>query len=240
MENLVTRSKYVPETISILVDFSDVLPAGQTIQGTPLISIALETGNDPTPASILYLGVSVHNGTVVEQRFRLGVPGVIYELVWQVVSNSGEVFAKTTYLAIVPNAGNASPDHQYIFLTSFLYPLQDQEYFAVSFQANNGSWIVGQTFMQDVAQVLFTVNNGDFYLGQLFYTTLPDQFNVAFTVNNGTFLVGQLFYTTPPDQFKVAFAVGNGTFLEGQVFYTTPADAFQIFFTPLNGEFTHA
>ena len=58
MENLVTRSKYVSETISIIVDFADVLPAGQTIQGTPVISVALDTGDDPTPANILYLVVS--------------------------------------------------------------------------------------------------------------------------------------------------------------------------------------
>lgn len=237
MENFVTRSKYVSETISIIVDFADVLPAGQTIQGTPTVNVALDTGDDPTPASILYLGVSVTNGTVVEQRFRLGVPGVIYEITWQVVSTSNEVFEKTTYLAILPNIGSVAPNHQYLFLTSELYPLQVQDTFSVSYQVLNGAWNIGQTWQTEKFQVSFSALNGLFTPGQIFYTSTPDQFKVLFAVNNGIFMVGQLFYSSTPDQFKVDFAPLNGTLVEGQVFYTSPAEKFQVFFQPLNGTF---
>ena len=237
MENFVTRSKYVSETISIIVDFADVLPVGQTIQGTPTVSIALDTGDDPTPANILYLGISVTNGTIVEQRFRLGIPGVIYEITWQIISTSNEVFEKTTYLAILPNIGSVAPNHQYLFLTSELYPLQVQDAFSVSYQVLNGIWYIGQTWQTEKFQVSFSALNGLFTPGQVFYTSTPDQFKVLFAVNNGTFMVGQLFYSSTPDQFKVDFAPLNGTLVEGQVFYTSPAEKFQVFFQPLNGTF---
>lgn len=238
MENFVTRSKYVSETISIIVDFADVLPAGQTIQGTPVINVALDTGDDPTPASILYLGVSVTNGTIVEQRFRLGVPGVIYEITWQVISTSNEVFEKTTYLAILPNIGSVAPNHQYLFLTSELYPLQAQDFFSISFSSQNGTFTIGQTWETEEFQVSFFPQNGLLTPGQVFYTSTPDQFQVSFSVNNGTFTVGQLFYTSTPDQFQVSFAPLNGTFTEGQVFYTNPAETFAVSFQPTDGTFT--
>lgn len=238
MESFVTRSKYVSETISIFVDFADMLPAGQTIQGTPVISIALDTGYDPTPANILYLGVSVTNGTIVEQRFRLGVPGVIYEITWQVVSTSNEVFEKTTYLAILPNIGSVAPNHQYLFLTSELYPLQAQDSFSISFISQSGTFTIGQTWETDEFQVSFFPQNGLFTPGQIFYTSTPDQFQVSFSVNNGTFTIGQLFYTSTPDQFQVSFAPLNGTFTPGQVFYTNPAETFSVSFQPTDGTFT--
>lgn len=220
------------------MDFADVLPAGQTIQGTPAVSIALETGDDPTPANILYLGVSVTNGTVVEQRFRLGVPGVIYEITWQVVSTSNEVFEKTTYLAILPNIGSVAPNHQYLFLTSELYPLQAQDAFSISFISQSGTFTIGQTWETDEFQVSFFPQNGLLTPEQIFYTSTPDQFQVSFSVNNGTFTVGQLFYTSTPDQFQVSFAPLNGTFTPGQVFYTNPAETFSVSFQPTDGTFT--
>lgn len=238
MENFVTRSKYVSETISVIVDFADVLSAGQTIQGTPVVSVALDTGYDPTPANILYLGISVTNGTVVEQRFRLGVPGVIYELTWQIVSTSSEVFEKTTYLAILPNIGSVAPNHQYLFLTSDLYPLQAQDSLSVSFVSQNGTFTIGQTWETDVFQVSFLPQDGLFTLGQIFYVSTPDQFQVSFSVGNGTFTIGQLFYTSTPDQFQISFAPLNGTFTEGQVFYTSPAETFSVSFQPTDGTFT--
>lgn len=238
MENFVTRSKYVSETISIIVDFADVLPAGQTIQGTPTVSIALETGDDPTPANILYLGVSVTNGTIVEQRFRLGIPGVIYEITWRIVSTSNEVFEKTTYLAILPTIGSVAPDHQYLFLTSEIYPFQLQDSFSISFAPQNGIWYIGQTFVNEAIAVSFSPQNGTFTSGQLFYTSPPEQFTFSFAVEPGTFTVGQLFYTSPGDQFSVSFAPLNGTMTPGQVFYTEPAEAFSVSFSPQNGTFT--
>lgn len=240
MENFVTRSKYVSETISILVDFADVLYAGQTIQGTPTVSIALETGDDPAPANILYLGVSVRNGTVVEQRFRLGVPGVIYEITWEISTGGGEAFERTTYLAILPNVGSAAPNHQYLFLTSQLYPLQAQDSLGVSFAPQNGSWYIAQTWVQDYLQVSFAPLSGTFTPGQIFYTTVAESIKVSFSVADGTFTLGQVFYTSIPEQLKVSFAPLDGTITVGQIFYTTKSDEVQVSFLPLSGTFVHA
>ncbi|HEY9663702.1 MAG TPA: hypothetical protein V6C65_35080 [Allocoleopsis sp.] len=237
MENFVTRSKYVSETISIFVDFADTLPAGQTIQGAPVVSVALDTGDDPTPASILYLGVSVTNGTIVEQRFRLGVPGVIYEITWQIISTSNEVFEKTTYLAILPNIGSVAPNHQYLFLTSDLYPLQAQDSFQSSFQALSGQFWLNPTDLEKF-KTYIQLSDGSFWLAQLFYTNPVEQFQAIFTPQDGLWTpVGSQSYTCPAEKFQASFAPLAGTFVEAQVFYTTKTDEFKAFFTPLNGTF---
>lgn len=219
------------------MDFADVLPAGQTIQGTPAVNVALDTGDDPTPASILYLGVSVTNGTIVEQRFRLGVPGVIYEITWQVVSTSNEVFEKTTYLAILPNIGSVAPNHQYLFLTSDLYPLQAQDSFQSFFQALSGQFWLNPTDLESFKTYIQPFD-GSFWLAQLFYTNPVEQFQVAFLPQDGLWTpVGSQSYICPAEEFQASLAPLAGTFVEAQVFYTTKTDEFKAFFTPLNGTF---
>lgn len=126
MENLVTRSKYVPEVISIFMDFADILPTGTVIQGTPTVTVSLETGEDPTPADILFLGVSVHNGTLVEQRVRQGVPGVIYVITF-LVFNGTEYFSKNTYLGILPQTAAVTPEYLIFYLTTTPYPYEFTE-----------------------------------------------------------------------------------------------------------------
>lgn len=238
MEFLVYRSKYVAETITIPIDFYDLLPVGNVIVGTPTITVSVFSGEDTNPSNLLYLGVSVQNNTVVWQRFRLGLPGVIYFITYLVYDGT-HYYEKGTYLAILPDVGNAVPSYLTYWFTSDLYPLQAQDSFKVTFSPKNGTWYVGQTWAQDTFKVNFSPQNGTFSSSQVFYTTKPEQFKVFFSIGNGTFVIGQLFYTTKPEQFKVSLAPLNGTFVQGQVFYTTRAETFKVSFSVLNGTFTH-
>lgn len=120
MYNLVSISKYKDETISIIQDFSDVLKSGEVVS-TATFYITVLTGVDTNPTNILYQ-TYIPTGTRVDQKFRLGVPGVIYEVVFQVLGTLGSVVEKTTSLAILPTAGNAIPQFTFIYLTSYIYP----------------------------------------------------------------------------------------------------------------------
>ena len=109
MLHVVEGSKYEAETVSIILSFAEDLPAGDSILGTPTITVSLLTGTDTNPSNMLYGVVSIHNGTDVEQRFRLGIPGNIYYILYQVVTTNGLRFEKDCYLAIIPVEGNAVP-----------------------------------------------------------------------------------------------------------------------------------
>lgn len=120
MYNVITTAKYQNETISVVLDFSDLLKRGETVSTCTFIVTVL-TGTDPSPSAILYQ-TYVPTGTKVDQKFRLGVPGVIYEITWQVVGSLGTTVEKTTPLAILPTDGTAFPVITFIYLTSFQYP----------------------------------------------------------------------------------------------------------------------
>lgn len=116
-------SKFVSETISIVQDFSDMFVGVEVIVGTPTITITLLTGIDLTPNNLLYGGISTTNSTV-EQRFRLGVPGCIYSIVYTVVTSFPHTYEKETFLAVLPMAGNATPQFTAILETSCFYPYE--------------------------------------------------------------------------------------------------------------------
>ena len=136
-------SKFTAETISILQDFSTEL-GSNTIVGAPTILISLLTGIDPTPYSILYGTIQIHNGTVVEQRIREGVPGCIYSIVYSLLSSDGEVYTKETFLAILPLAGNAEPVFKVVYLTTPPYPIDVIESITDTALGINGNSVTPQ------------------------------------------------------------------------------------------------
>lgn len=236
MEFFITRSKYVSETISLAIDFSDVLPAGGIISGVPTVTVSVFSGIDPTPADILYLGVSVV-GSVVSQRVRLGIPGVIYQLTFTVAS-SALFFVKETVLAILPQDGSAIPTSLGLFLTSDLYPLQTNEEFSASFSTADGSMWFNPT-TQEMMQSSFSTMDGSFVLAQLFLSMPEEAMQSSFSAKDGVWIpANSVTYTTQPESFSASFAPLTGTFIVGQVFYTTPAESFKTSFAPLNGTFS--
>ncbi len=121
MLNLINNAKRVAETISIVVSFSDLLPSSETISGTPLIIVSPYTGTDPSPSNILYQ-LPIVNGAVVDQKFRLGISGVVYEILYSITTNVGTTYEKSVYLAILPEAGEAIPSFLPFWETTDLYP----------------------------------------------------------------------------------------------------------------------
>lgn len=140
MFNLIQGSKYVAETISLIISFADLMSSGDTISGTPVISVDVATGTDPNPSNILYSTTSVTHGTTVEQRFRLGIPGVIYHIVYSIQTVAGDTFEKETYLAILPDEDNAVPNWLPLWKLTQLYPyVYGPEYLQGRTTASSGS-----------------------------------------------------------------------------------------------------
>jgi hypothetical protein len=117
-------SKFVVETISIVEDFSEELLGGDLITGTPTITVTLLTGIDPSPSLILYGGVSILGGKVVEQRFRQGIPGCIYTIVYTAQTVQGFEYLRERVLAVLPLEGNATPKSTSLYESSCFYPYE--------------------------------------------------------------------------------------------------------------------
>lgn len=224
MENFVNRSKYVSETISIIASFADVLAPFETIQGYPGITITVDSGEDPNPAAMLYLGVSVHNGVTVEQRFKLGVPGTIYEITFQVVSNLLHTFEKTVYLAILPNVQVTPPENIFIYLTSTLYPIvAEDSYLGINPQIVRGLFMPKETenYQCPNPQVI----SGTLVNEIIRYTQPSDNYSgISPLTVSGTLINEIIRYTQPSDNYKAAVATLSGSLVLVIIRYSQPSD----------------
>lgn len=124
MHTFTQASKYVPETVSIVLSFADLLESGEQISGIPVVVVTTESGIDPNPNNLLYQGCTVSNGNTIEQRFRLGLSGVIYTLNFTIQTTLGNTLEKDCNLAILPSDGTAIPNWLTLLETTQLYPIQ--------------------------------------------------------------------------------------------------------------------
>lgn len=198
MENIVTRSKFVNETISIVFDFSDQLRPGETISSCTIV-VALFTGIDSDPSDILYQ-IPLIVGNTVDQKFKLGVPGCIYEISFLVIGSLGTRGNKTTELAILPQSGIAIPSFTIIYETSCLYPYE----------------------------FLDTLTSGvQIVTGSLGYIGLPDPLTSYIALDNCSVVGNLVTYTSGPDSLTSTPLWFLGTVGGAVVSYQVPAENLQ-------------
>lgn len=122
----ISQSKTVNETISLTADFGDDLASGETITDFSVTNVVF-SGTDSNPSYMLYQVPELKKGYVVDQRFRLGVPGVVYEATFSVTTSAGQLLERVTRLAVLPNIGDAIPVFSPVYLSSRPYPLNVTE-----------------------------------------------------------------------------------------------------------------
>lgn len=100
MTNIVIfDEKAVSEVIPLVVDFSDRLQAGESINGVA-VSVSVFSGTDATPSAILS-GAATYSGTQVTQKVTGGVAGVIYNIFFLVTGTNSHNYGKVGRLAVV-------------------------------------------------------------------------------------------------------------------------------------------
>lgn len=231
MENIITASKYVPETISIIVSFADLLLPGDTISGVPTISVSVSSGIDPSPSQLLYQGPSVTRGNTVEQRIRLGVAGVIYEILFSIQTIAGDTWEKSTLLAVLAGEGTPIPTYLPLTLTTQLYPLDVVDYYKGSISLISGALIqvvipytaLPDSYKSAIAFVAGTLTGPI----QLPYTAQPDAYKASVAFVSGTLVSIQKQYTARVDQYKASVAFISGALTVIVVPYSTPSDQYK-------------
>lgn len=214
MENFISGSKYVPETVSIIVSFSDILPTGDTITGLPSITISVVSGVDPSPSTLLYMASIVRDGQTVEQRFRLGLPGVIYSINFTVLTTLGNRLAKECYLAILPNEGITIPEWLPLWESTQLYPV---EHPTESLQGN--AVALSGTLIQVIINYAYGPESlqasSAFASGTLIVVVIPYSYSFEAIQGNSSFTSGTLVVVVISYSYSHEDIKGNAAFLSG-------------------------
>lgn len=103
MNQLTFPAKAVGETQPYVVNFSDRLQFGESINGAA-VAISVFSGTDPTPNSLLS-GVATYDSSGnVTQVLTGGVIGVVYNVVYTVTGTNSHNYVKVGQLAVLSNS----------------------------------------------------------------------------------------------------------------------------------------
>lgn len=118
--SLTFPSKLVGERVTLTFPFQDELGWGETVISA-VVFAEVSSGADLDPELLIYQAPTFIDGINVKQRVRLGVPGVLYQIVCRIVGSLGTTAEKSGYLAILPGVGG-TPLLNATYFTSFIYP----------------------------------------------------------------------------------------------------------------------
>jgi hypothetical protein len=240
MFNIVQGSKYKAETISIIMSFADVLASGDSITGTPQITITVYTGIDFNPSILLYQGPTVTNGNTVEQRIRLGIPGVIYHILFTIQTVHGDTFDKESYLAILPEDNVAVPLWLPLWESTTLYPYQLEDSLTGTTEVISGD--LRQTVIPsgpDYVQSFQLLVGGTLIQSGILYSLGLEKLQGTTNLVGGTFdFYNTILYAIPHEDVKGAIALLGGTLLQSGIAYSIPHEDIQSTTTLVSGTLT--
>lgn len=206
----------------MVVSFLDMLSTGETIVGTPIVTVTVATGLDSNPSNILYESVSVSQGAVIEQRFRLGVVGVIYQINFSVQTTLSNTLEKDCYLAILPDDDNAVPTYLPLLETSTLYPyyLSDSFLGGITWSFAKLQGIYTQDSMS--TSVLFI--GGSLFGTAALYTIPSDNMKTSILWTLGYLSGNPVSYSITHDDLKTQVAWLSGSLYGTGVSYSYSGD----------------
>jgi hypothetical protein len=230
----ISRSKTVNETISLIADFRDFVQPGETASAWT-VAIEVFTGLDSNPDNMIYQGLSI-NGVVLEQRFRLGIPGVIYSIKFTLTVNTGNAYELTSRLAVLPDIGGATPVYNIAYETTTLYPYILNDAFSAGIDITGGrlfpAVVSEEAFVTSIA-----LQDSTIVFQQYYYTYPIDAFSSDIFVSDGLLLLQTYIPVNDgPDSFKTAIAVLDGTLTATTLItYDIPYDAISVSITLQDG-----
>lgn len=218
--HFVQPPKYRADTISITVPFIDMLATGDSITGTPTVTVSVFTGIDPTPAGILYSNVMVHNGDTLEQIVWQGVVGVIYQLVFSISTVNGDTYEKDCYLGILPQEGSAVSPTITFYYTSRPYPVEYAEGITNSINPNYLHLLLNPSWTEGIKNSIAS-QYGTLALGAFYYNNYPPEgIKNSIIPSSGQLIKNTVIsYSYDIDGIKNSIAAISGTLIKGQVFY---------------------
>lgn len=211
-------SKTVYETKSYIGDFRDVLVSNETLTSY-VVTVTVFSGDDLNPSNLLYQGIDVHPG-YIEQRIRLGVPGNIYSIKFEVVTSLGNKYDKVTRLAVLPQDGNAVPVFTNIYYTSWPYPIEYAEIIQPAISPNYFHLLLNPRWTESVKSNISPVV-GSLPIGAIYYNNYPPENLKSAIAPYSAVLVSisAATYNNPHEDIKNNIAAISGTLNKVQIYY---------------------
>lgn len=103
MNQLIFPAKAVGETQPYIVNFSDRLQFGESINGAA-VAVSVFSGTDPSPSSMISGVATYDSAGNVTQVLTGGLAGVLYNIVFIVTGTGSHNYVKVGQLAVVDNA----------------------------------------------------------------------------------------------------------------------------------------
>ncbi len=220
MPNLyVSESKRQIENISYFGDFRSDLVSGETIT-SQTVTISVLSGIDPSPSSMLIGGIAIHNGNILEQHIGQGVPGVIYDIVFSIVTSLGNDYNRTTRLAVLPNVTGATPVFNLRYYTSDLYPYEYLESVQSDIYPYYFHLLLNPRWTESIKNAISPVV-GSMPIGAIYYKNYqPEKIQPAIAPYRAVLVANSAVpYNNPHEDIKNNIAAISVTLTKGQVFY---------------------
>lgn len=99
MGNLVFAPKDPSEVDDRGLDFAALLETGETLSGTPTVTVTVVTGTDANPSAIKSGAASI-SGSIVWQRLTGGVAGVVYKIKVSVGTSTSRTLVACAHLRV--------------------------------------------------------------------------------------------------------------------------------------------
>ncbi len=190
----------------------------------------MDWGTDPTPSDILYEGVSISNGLVVEQRIRLGIPGNIYRITTSTTASDGNTYEVSTCLAILPNDGNATPTWLPLWESSQLYPYEaGPDSIQGLSLLQSGRFVQSAYFIphEDINGAYLPVS-GTFRAAGIYYDIVAEGVQGTTILFSGSLIPSNVVtYNIPYEGIQGTTVLVSGTFTGNGIGYRIPSDNIQ-------------
>lgn len=230
----VSESKIQIEVVSYFGDFTDVLIPGETIT-SQTVTVEVISGDDPNPSAMLYGGIDVHSGTIIEQRLQQGVIGCIYDIIFTVGTSAGNEYIKFTRLVILPTNWGVNPQLTQFYFTSHLYPYNIAAEGMQGYVGMSLSQIWLQPYFFDQIQGAITVTGGNLFAGSVSYSILPEAIQGSISMISGTLVQVVVTYDILPEAIQGNIAILSGNLFQSSVSYSILPEAIQGSITLISG-----
>lgn len=215
--NIISPAKRRVEVISIKADFSDMIPAGDSIVSA-VVAITLWAGEDPNPSAMLY-NVYLIQGKTVSQRVAQGIPGCVYVLEFFATSSSGKVYDQSGKLAVIPDGVPGDDVFLHFYRTSLIYPLESVESIDTGLDivsAQLYSWGI------DALDTNISIDSANLYQALRTYNRAVDACDTNITLVDGTLVEIVKTYSRSEDACDTIIAIISAELISFQtIVYTT-------------------
>lgn len=233
-KQFVLPSKKRVDIVSVVARFKGIIPEGETIT-TGECTVSVFSGDDAAPQDILD-GSIIISGTDLRHRIKLGIPGVIYQLVFSATTDAENTYEMECRQAVLIDNLPAGPVYQQFYFTTPPYPVETREATGYSFLPDDGRFL--ETGVEGIDSS-FEPTFGELREIVIPYHMEAEGIESAFLPGDGTLRDIIITYSMEPEGIDSSFVPGDGTLVDIIILYQNyPPEGIDSSFLPLSGTLT--